>query len=391
MQISDIPAKIPVPFGTNAGAGNITYPLPTAPQPGGRASLSQGFPPINFTPVAAGGIPPFGEDENGILFWISAWSRWMQAGGGVPRYDPAFQSDVGGYPLGAFLQSATTEGTFYLSTTDNNVTNPDTGGAGWATLASYVLNNAALTGTPTAPTAPVNSSNTRVANTFYADRSATNAQNAAEAYVNLNFLPLTGGTLSGLLRANGGLSVTGGATVGGGLVISNTGITVAGGGIDVTGFSTFESGVLFNATNTTLANTPAPNNNSLRLVNSAYVDNQVAQPAPVFLQSGTGVAIGAGFFDQLIASFTAPHKGTVYSLATFNSGSVGSANIRCQVSINGGTAVGDNTPLTQSIVSNLSVGNGASVGVVFTISTTTSPGVGFVGTYRLLVWFVPTL
>lgn len=59
----------------------------------------------------------------------------MNQSSGDPKYDAAFQTAVGGYPAGAEVLSATTPGLSWMSTTDNNTTNPDTGGAGW--LAQY--------------------------------------------------------------------------------------------------------------------------------------------------------------------------------------------------------------------------------------------------------------
>ena len=38
----------------------------------GAASYTDGFPPLNFTPVAAGGVPPYGADMNGILKQMTA-------------------------------------------------------------------------------------------------------------------------------------------------------------------------------------------------------------------------------------------------------------------------------------------------------------------------------
>lgn len=130
-----IPTKIPVPFGYAAGAGEITTPIPTASQIGvvnGRASLHDGFPPDTFLPLTMGGVPPFGADFNGILNEITSITQWQQAGGFFP-YDSAFSSAISGYPIGAVIQAANYQG-FWVSTTDGNTTNPDTGGAGWTSL-----------------------------------------------------------------------------------------------------------------------------------------------------------------------------------------------------------------------------------------------------------------
>jgi hypothetical protein len=143
MQASDIPSKFPIPFANAAGVGYIRS-IPQASQIGitaGAASLTDGFPPVNFLPVGSGGTPPFGQDMNGILNQITQWSRW-QGAGALPVYDSAFSTSIGGYPMGAIL-SSTTSGTLWLNLADNNTTNPDTGGANWIAIPTII--NTAMT------------------------------------------------------------------------------------------------------------------------------------------------------------------------------------------------------------------------------------------------------
>lgn len=132
MQASDIPSKFPVPWANSAGSG-YTRAIPEASQIGitnGAASLADGFPPLTFLPTASGGVPPFGQDTNGVLKQITQWLRWAEAGAPV-AWDSSFSSAIGGYPNGAIVASATTAQLWWLSTADNNTTNPDSGGAGW--------------------------------------------------------------------------------------------------------------------------------------------------------------------------------------------------------------------------------------------------------------------
>lgn len=129
MQSSAIPAKFNIPFANSAGSGYVRA-IPEASQVGitaGAASLTDGFPPLCFLPVAAGGVPPAGQDFNGILKEVTSWEQWEQAGGPVP-FDGAFCYAIGGYPAGAVLNSADATG-FWISTTENNITNPDAGPA----------------------------------------------------------------------------------------------------------------------------------------------------------------------------------------------------------------------------------------------------------------------
>ena len=151
---SAIPAKFNIPFGQSAVPADITYPIPQPSQIGitnGRASLTDGFPPDCFLQAGAGGVSPFGADFNGLLFQSTSWDQWFSAGAPV-SWDSAFSSAIGGYPLGAVVLSATTAGLWWYSQTDNNTSNPDTGGANWlgfqmtqtvpATQGQFVLSTA---------------------------------------------------------------------------------------------------------------------------------------------------------------------------------------------------------------------------------------------------------
>lgn len=138
MQASNAPTKSAVPF-ANSGTKNT---IPVASQIGitpGLASFTDGFPPLTMTPLVAGGVPPYGADFNGILNFLSAATRWAQAGGSY-IYDAAFATAVGGYPKGALLVRSDLSG-LWLNTVENNTANPDTGGAGWTNpLAGRLLN-----------------------------------------------------------------------------------------------------------------------------------------------------------------------------------------------------------------------------------------------------------
>lgn len=135
MLASSIPAKLPIPFASSAG-GSYIRPIPTASQIGiqnGAASLTDGFVPDNFLPTASGGVPPFGQDMNGILNWATEILQWAQAGGPWP-WDSAFSSAIGGYPGGAVVTSIICPGKLWRSLVDNNTTNPDDAtSVGWAT------------------------------------------------------------------------------------------------------------------------------------------------------------------------------------------------------------------------------------------------------------------
>lgn len=157
MIASSAPAPYQIPFANGAGSGYVRS-IPQPSQVGitpGAASLYDGFPPLNFTPIATGGIPPSGQDMNGVLNGVTKAIQWLQAGG-LPVYNATFSAAIGGYPNGAILVNAA--GTaFWHSTVDNNLTNPDAGGANWTALgATSSLAWTAITGRPTALSAFTN-------------------------------------------------------------------------------------------------------------------------------------------------------------------------------------------------------------------------------------------
>jgi len=132
MLASNAPTSFVAPFAHAAGGGFIRQ-IPASSQIGitaGAASLADGFPPVTFVAVAAGGTPPWGQDTNGILNQTTAGVQWGQVGG-EPIFSATFAEAIGGYPNGAILQSADYTG-FWRSTADNNLSDPDAASASFA-------------------------------------------------------------------------------------------------------------------------------------------------------------------------------------------------------------------------------------------------------------------
>ena len=133
MNLSDMPTRVPIPFGNSAGAGYIrSVPVPS--QIGvlaGAASFTDGFTPDTFTPLSGGGAYVNGEDMNGVLNHVTKWTRWQTAGGPAV-YNSTFATAVGGYPKGATLVSSALGGRVWMNTVDGNLTDPDGSSAvGW--------------------------------------------------------------------------------------------------------------------------------------------------------------------------------------------------------------------------------------------------------------------
>lgn len=136
------PDLILTPFGANAPAGNIdVIPETLSPSdPPQKASWQAGFPPVTMIPLAAGGIPPRGQDFNGVLNAISEHTVFQGAGGQY-KWDDAYVAANGGYPKDAVLQSD--DGLFlYISAVDGNSDNfnadPGVIGTSWLLYAGTV-------------------------------------------------------------------------------------------------------------------------------------------------------------------------------------------------------------------------------------------------------------
>lgn len=120
------PAKIITPW-ANTGSKN---PIPqNANNTTGEAGYDKGFPDITMTPPEAGGIPPAGQDFNGILFEITSIIRYIQAGG-QPSFSSALATAIGGYPSGALVLGS--DGvTIWQSQVGSNMDNPDVTPTNW--------------------------------------------------------------------------------------------------------------------------------------------------------------------------------------------------------------------------------------------------------------------
>lgn len=126
------PPSVVKPFAANAVAPYIqTIPVPSQiPTTPGRASYDDGFPPLTMTNPTAGGVPPFGSDMNGVLYALSAWVAWM-AGGMRATFNPDVASVMGGYPIGAVLQSVSNPAVSFYNVLANNTNDPDSVTTGW--------------------------------------------------------------------------------------------------------------------------------------------------------------------------------------------------------------------------------------------------------------------
>ncbi len=121
------PEKIITPW-ADTGSKN---PIPqNANNTTGEAGYDKGFPDITMTPPEAGGIPPAGQDFNGILYEITNILRYVQAGG-QPTFSTELATAIGGYPKGAVVLGG--DGvTLWQSKIDGNLTDPNVDQLSWS-------------------------------------------------------------------------------------------------------------------------------------------------------------------------------------------------------------------------------------------------------------------
>ena len=100
------PPTLTIPFANGAGAGYITETIPVPSQISitpGAASYTDGFPPVTMSDPLINGIPPSGQDFNGIFNVLSAHNVWLNAGG-LYKFNSTISDSAGGYAVGAVLQ-----------------------------------------------------------------------------------------------------------------------------------------------------------------------------------------------------------------------------------------------------------------------------------------------
>jgi len=218
------PDLILTPFGENATPGTID-PIPQTSGPGDdpqQATWDKGFPLVTMTPLAAGGIPPKGQDFNGVLKAISEHTVYSGAGGQY-TWSAAYVAANVGYPKGALVARSDHNG-YWQNTVDLNTSNPDTGGAGWLPLSGRGGDFAIDTGTANNYVCAFTPAITARIEGQVLKFKVKTANNGASTFNDgLGSAPLVGGAQSvlqgGELVANGDAWVQWNTSVGGGSYI----------------------------------------------------------------------------------------------------------------------------------------------------------------------------
>lgn len=125
-----MPVSEPRKYTTLWAQSGIRFDIPDAADPAtGKAGFDVGFSSINMASEYAGGIPPWGQDFNGIFYSITRSVQYTQAGG-IPTYDETLALSVGGYAVNAMVK-ADSGLAFFINKVAGNQSNPNTGGSGW--------------------------------------------------------------------------------------------------------------------------------------------------------------------------------------------------------------------------------------------------------------------
>lgn len=132
-----MPVSEPSKYTTLWSQSGIRFDIPQAADPvTGKAGFDVGFSSINMASEAAGGIPPWGQDFNGILYSLTRACQYVQAGG-APTFDALFAAAVGGYAANAKV-TASDGKTVFRCVMNGNTNNPNTDETGWVKEAQDV-------------------------------------------------------------------------------------------------------------------------------------------------------------------------------------------------------------------------------------------------------------
>lgn len=119
----DNPIFIPIRFAANGLKSVIQKVLQSGQDPEDM-TWNLGTPQITMTPKEDGGLPPKGQDFNGVLYTLSDHAVQRQNGGQIV-FSPDVVAEYGGYAAGSIVQSTDTLRHF-RSLINNNTFNPNT-------------------------------------------------------------------------------------------------------------------------------------------------------------------------------------------------------------------------------------------------------------------------
>ncbi|MEI7410044.1 phage tail protein [Pectobacterium aroidearum] len=138
MNSSDLPSRIVKAFAVNGDKNTIAVDSTTTTLNNGTATFDSGFPPVTMQPISAGGLPPYGQDMNGVLYSVTLQQQWYNAGMTYP-YNGDFSTTISGYPRGAIVPRTDFTGQ-WLNLNEGNSNSPESpigANTGWVPLNNY--------------------------------------------------------------------------------------------------------------------------------------------------------------------------------------------------------------------------------------------------------------
>lgn len=101
----------PIPLSNPIAINGIKNSIPDSATGTNNASIEEGFPEITMKAPVDGGLPPWGQDFNGLFYTLSTLNCNIQ-NGGLVTFSTAVSNKIGGYPQGAILDYIDNNGSY---------------------------------------------------------------------------------------------------------------------------------------------------------------------------------------------------------------------------------------------------------------------------------------
>lgn len=102
----------PTPISAPIAHDGLKFNIPENATGSELASIAEGFPEITMKALDNGGLPPRGQDCNG-MFYLSTDQKVYLQNGGIITFNQAVSDLIGGYPQGAYLDYIDTDGNYF--------------------------------------------------------------------------------------------------------------------------------------------------------------------------------------------------------------------------------------------------------------------------------------
>lgn len=101
----------PTPISAPIAHAGLKFNIPENATGSELASIAEGFPAITMKALDDDGLPPRGQDCNG-MFYLSTDQKVYLQNGGIITFNQSVSDLIGGYPQGAYLDYITSEGIY---------------------------------------------------------------------------------------------------------------------------------------------------------------------------------------------------------------------------------------------------------------------------------------